>query len=453
MENTIAAISTNNIGTSAINIVRITGPEAIKIVAKIFTNKKFASANSHTIHYGFIKDGENTIDEVLVSLMRAPKTYTKEDMVEINCHGGYVTTNKVLELLLNNGASLAEPGEFTKKAFMNGRISLLEAESISDLLESKTEEQAKMALQGLTGKTTELIKSLREEMVSLLANIEVNIDYPEYTDELVITKENITPTLTKIQPTLQNILSESRNGELIKNGINIAIIGRPNVGKSSLLNTFLEKDKAIVTDISGTTRDIVEGSIVYKGIVYNFIDTAGIRETTDLVEQIGVKKSKELLASSDYNILVINNNESLTSEEKSLITELESKKGLIFINKNDLPSLLEPFKTTKKIIKGSTITKEGIEEIKETILNDFSLSDLGNKDLTYLSNTRQISLVKSSLNKIENVIKQNTLDIPIDMLAIDIKSAWEDLGKVIGEYYEDELVDNIFQRFCLGKWG
>lgn len=451
MDKTIAAISTSSLGTGAINIVRISGEEAISIVSKIFSNKKFVTAPSHTIHYGFIKDQEEIIDEVLVMLMRAPKTYTKEDIVEINCHGGRIMANKILELLLTNGASLAEPGEFTKRAFLNGRINLLEAESVSDLLEAKNESARKMAINGLSGKTTNLIKSLREKMVQLLANIEVNIDYPEYIDELIITKENITPTLTEIKNELQKIVNESENGKLIRNGINIAIIGRPNVGKSSLLNTLLEEEKAIVTDISGTTRDIVEGTVTYQGINLNFIDTAGIRETNDLVEQIGVKKSKEMVKKSDISILVLNNNEGLTDEDNKLINELQKEKALIFINKTDLETKLPKFNSSIKIIYGSTVSKKGIEELKQEIINIFSLNDMSYKDLTFLFNTRQITLAKQALKNIEHVIEENKKDIPVDMLAIEIKEAWENLGKIIGESYEEELVDNIFKRFCLGK--
>ena len=451
MDTTIAAISTNSIGIGAINIVRVSGPEAVEIVSKIFKNKKFKNAESHTIHYGFIKDGDNVIDEVLVMLMRAPKTYTKEDVVEINCHGGNITANKILELLYVNGAVPAEPGEFTKRAFLNGRINLLEAESIEDLLEAKNENARKMAINGVSGKTTKLIQDLREKMVSLLANIEVNIDYPEYIDELQITKENITPVLTEIKNELQKIVEESENSKKIKNGINIAIIGRPNVGKSSLLNALLEEDKAIVTDISGTTRDIVEGTIEYKGIDLNFIDTAGIRDTEDTVEKIGVEKSKKILEQADITILVLNNNEKLTKDDKKLLEKIEKQKAIIFINKVDLDSKIEDLETSKKILYGSTKTNRGLDDLKEEILKSFSLEDMSYKDLSFLFNTRQISLAKQALKSISHVMEENKNDIPVDMLAIDIKDAWENLGKIIGEAYEEELVDNIFKRFCLGK--
>ena len=451
MNHTIATISTNNLGIGAINIIRLSGDEAISIVSEIFTNKKFKDAPSHTIHYGYIKEKEKVLDEVLVSLMRGPKTYTREDIVEINCHGGYASTNAILELLLKKGAVLAEPGEFTKRAFLNGRINLLEAESIEDLIEAKSSSASTMALNGVRGKTTELIQNLREEMVKLLSNIEVNIDYPEYQDELQITKENITPVLTEIKKEITKIVEEAENGKYIKNGIHVAIIGRPNVGKSSLLNTLLEEDKAIVTDISGTTRDIVEGSIFYKGIELNFIDTAGIRETEDIVEKIGVEKSKEMIDKADITILVLNASEELTENDENLLQLLENKKAIIFVNKTDLEIKLSTPKIENKIILGSTRTQKGIDELKEEILSSLALNDLSTKNLTYLSNARQISLAKSALESIDKVMEANQENVPVDMLAIDLKSAWEDLGNIIGESYEDELVDNIFARFCLGK--
>ena len=450
MDDTICAISTA-LGVGAISIIRVSGSEAISKVANLFDGKNLNEVKSHTIHYGHIISNGEIIDEVLVTILKAPKTYTKEDIVEINSHGGISTTKKILEILIENGIRLAEPGEFTKRAFLNGRLDLTEAEAVNSLIKSRTDLERKLALNTLSGKVSKKINKVREIIVELLANIEVNIDYPEYIDELEITKENITPVLTEIKNSLQKIVEESENGKKIKEGINIAIIGRPNVGKSSLLNALLEEDKAIVTDISGTTRDIVEGTIQYKGINLNFIDTAGIRETEDIVEKIGVEKSKKIQESSDITILVLNNNELLTEEDKELLKKVEQEKGVIFINKIDLASKLPELKTTKKLIKGSTVKNVGLEELKEEILSEFSLEDMSYKDLTYLFNTRQISLAKQALQNINHVIEENKKDIPVDMLAIEIRESWEYLGQIIGEAYEDELVDNIFKRFCLGK--
>ena len=451
MEDTIVAISTNNLGIGAINIIRMSGANSLDILTEVFSNKKIKQAKSHTINYGYIVENNQKIDEVLVTIMKAPKTYTKEDIVEINCHGGYAVTNKILELLVCHGARLATPGEFTKRAFLNGRINLLEAESIKDLLTSQTENQSSLAMNHLTGKTTKLITNLREKLVGLLANIEVNIDYPEYQDELQITKENITPILTEIEQELNHIIAEAQNGTLIKNGIKIAIIGKPNVGKSSLLNALLEQEKAIVTDISGTTRDTIEATLVHQGIILNLIDTAGIRKTEDIVEKIGVEKSKQTMKEADITILVLNNNDQITIEEQELLKIIEQKNSIIFINKNDLPSKLEPIITKVPIIYGSALNKISIEKLKDQVIANFGLENINTKNMACLTNTRQITLAKEALTNIKNVIKANNQDVPIDMLTIELKSAWENLGKIIGEYYEDELIDNIFQRFCLGK--
>lgn len=453
MEDTIAAIATNNMGQGAINIIRLSGPDAINIITKIFSNKHISSAKSHTIHYGYIKNQNgNRIDEVLVMLMRAPKTYTTEDVVEINCHGGMITTNKILELLLISGARLAEPGEFTKRAFLNGRINLLEAESVSDLIEAQNENASKLALNGISGNVTNLIRLLREEMVSLISNIEVNIDYPEYEDELVITHQNILPKLNDIQEKLQKIIKESEASKVIKNGLDVALIGRPNVGKSSLLNALLEEQKAIVTNISGTTRDTVEGKINLNGIILNIIDTAGIRTTSDIVEKIGVDKSKQLIDKADIVILVLNNNEKLTKEDQELLEQIQKKQHIIFINKNDLPS-----KINKEIINmpntvmGNTVTPNGIIPLKEKIISKFKLDEINTKDMNFLSNVRQISLAKKALKNIIETKQQIVDNIPIDMLETELKSAWTNLGLIIGESYEEELIDNIFKKFCLGK--
>ena len=451
MFDTICAISTA-LGVGAISIVRVSGPNAIEIVNKIFKGKDLCKVDSHTINYGYIMDNNEVIDEVLVSVMLAPKTYTTEDIIEINCHGGISTTNKVLELLLTNGARLAEPGEFTKRAFLNGRIDLIEAESVGDLINSETEKSMKLSLNGVTGNITNLVNSIRKELVSISANIEVNIDYPEYEDAIVLTNELIKPKIIKIKKELENLLKESQNSKLIKKGIDVAIVGKPNVGKSSLLNTLLEEEKAIVTNIAGTTRDIVEGKIILDGIILNLIDTAGLRETNDIVEQIGVNKSKEIINSSDLIILVLNYNEKITKEELELINELKNKKLIVYINKNDLEKKLDESKIkTNNIVYGNTKEYKNLNDLKNKIRELFNLGELESSNLNYLSNSRQISLVKKSIDVLDNTLNSIEKNIEIDLLAIDIKECFDLLGEIIGSTYKDELLDEIFSNFCLGK--
>ena len=334
MEDTIAAISTS-VGTGAISIVRLSGREALTIANKLFKGPNLTKVNSHTIHYGFIKENEELIDEVLVSVMLSPKTYTTEDIVEINCHVVIATTNKILELLLKNGARLAEPGEFTKRAFLNGRIDLIEAESVSDLIMSKSDKQRTLALNGVNGRLGTIVKKIREDILNLIANIAVNIDYPEYEDAIEVTQDYLKETMTKIKQDLEILLKNASIGEMIRNGIDVALVGRPNVGKSSILNALLNEEKAIVTDISGTTRDVIEGKMNLNGIEINLIDTAGIRETEDYVEKIGVDKSKEIINKSDLVILVLNNNEELNSDDLELLEKVKEKTHILFINKND----------------------------------------------------------------------------------------------------------------------
>jgi len=446
MEDTIAAISTA-LGVGAISIIRVSGNESLSIVQKIF-NKDLSKAASHTIHYGHIINGEEIIDEVLVSVMLAPKTFTKEDIIEINCHGGISTTNKVLELLLSNGARLAEPGEFTKRAFLNGRIDLLEADGIMNLIESKSETARKMSINQLTGNVSNIIKELRTELIDIISNIEVNIDYPEYEDIEVITTEKIKPAIEKVSNKLKKIIKESESGRIINEGINIGIIGRPNVGKSSLLNMLLEEEKAIVTDIQGTTRDTIEGKIVIKGILCNIVDTAGIRETDNIVEQIGVNKSLEIINSSDLVLLLLNNNEELTQEDKKLMELINQKNHIIVINKIDLESKLPSIPNSIKISAKENI---GIEELKNKIVEIFNLEKIETSDMTYLSNARNIALLKTTLNKINEILKEIIENVPIDIIEMDLKESWETLGIIIGETYTDELIDEIFSRFCLGK--
>ncbi len=449
MYDTICAISSSS-GIGAISIVRITGPEAIDIVDKIFSGT-LKDKKTHTIHYGHIIDNGNVVDEVLVMLMRGPKTYTTEDTVEINCHGGISTTGKILEILINNGARLAEPGEFTKRAFLNGRINLLEAESVNDLIVAKTDAARTLAINNVGGKLTEKIRELREKIVKILSNIEVNIDYPEYTDELVVTHELMNKYLGEITKDLDILVSGAKNGRLIKNGVNIAIIGKPNVGKSSILNYLLDEDKAIVTNIPGTTRDIVEGTITLNGIALNFIDTAGIRETDDIVEKIGVDKSKSVASSADIIIYVLNNNEEISSEELENMGNLDSKKTIIFVNKSDLEQKINLGNISREIILGNTVSDNGLDNLLVAIKNKLNLDSIVNKDMSYLSNIREITLVNKASVALNSAKKSLEEELPIDVIEIDLKRAWEYLGEIIGDAYEDELVDNIFSNFCLGK--
>ncbi len=454
MNDTICAIATAQ-GVGAISIIRVSGDEAISISNKIFKGKNLENAESHTINYGHIvNDKGETIDEVLVSVMKSPKTFTTEDVVEINTHGGIAPTNKVLELLLENGCRLAEPGEFTKRAFLNGRIDLLEAEAVMDMIDAKTESQRKMAANQINGKTSNLINELRSDMIQIISNINVNIDYPEYDDVDIITNDVMIPKIQKLKDRLSKILKESENGKIIKNGIKTSIIGRPNVGKSSLLNALLEEDKAIVTDIAGTTRDIVEGQISINGIILDMIDTAGIRETDDKIEAIGVEKSLKIMEESDLILFMLNNNEELTEDIEALLNKLEDRKYIVIINKNDLDSNLDRSRLNiprEKIIDISVANNQGIDELKEKIIEMFNINEIESKDPTYLSNSRSISIIKRCLNKVDEVEQSIKNNMPIDMLELDIKNIWEELGKVNGTTYEEELLDEMFSRFCLGK--
>ena len=450
MNETIVAISTA-LGVGAISIIRVSGDKAIPIVNKIFKGKDLTKVESHTINYGHIIDKNKIIDEVLVSVMKAPKTYTKEDIIEINCHGGIATTNKILELLLNNGARLAEPGEFTKRAFLNGRIDLIEADGIMNLIEAKTNKSREIAINQLSGRVSKLITDLREKIVQILANIEVNIDYPEYDDIEHLTTKKIKNQVIEFEQELIKIKKQAEDGKLINEGIKVAIIGKPNVGKSSLLNALLDEEKAIVTDIEGTTRDIVEGNITISGIPLHIIDTAGIRKTTNLVEQIGVTKSLNIIEESDLIIYMLNNNEELTLEDLNIYNKIKDKKHIIVINKIDLHNNLKLPKEIKNTINISIINNTGIEELKKHIIKLFNLEQLQTKDLNYLSNARSISLLNKSLEYITNALNNINNETPIDIVEIDLKNAWETLGEIVGLTYTDELIDEMFSRFCLGK--
>ena len=451
MNDTIAAISTA-LGVGAISIIRMSGKDSISIANKVFSGKDLEKVATHTINYGFIKDNEEIIDEVLVSVMKSPHTYTTEDIVEINCHGGITTTNKVLETLLKHGARLAEPGEFTKRAFLNGRIDLTKSEAVMDLLESKTESARKLAINSLQGKTALLVDNFRDKIKQLISSIEVNIDYPEYYDIEVVTLEKIKEETASMKQELETIIKESENSKIIKNGIDTLIIGRPNVGKSSILNKFLDEEKAIVTDIAGTTRDIVEGQVMLDNIVLNIIDTAGIRETNDKVEKIGVEKSLSLIDKADLIIVVLNSNEKLTLEDQELLEKTKNKNTIVVLNKNDLERNIELDKLEDyTLVSTNTNDLEGIDTLKDKIKEMFNLEQISTKDYNYLTNVRQISLAKNAYQKlidVETGLKEN---LPVDMIEIDLRDCFDILGQITGKTYSDEIIDNLFERFCVGK--
>ncbi len=447
MEDTIAAISTA-LGVGAISIIRVSGSEAIKIVDKIF-DQDILNAPSHTIHYGHITSNDKIIDEVLVSVMLAPKTFTTENVVEINCHGGITTTNKVLELILNNGARLAEPGEFTKRAFLNGRIDLTQAEGVMNLIEAKSDKSREMSINQLTGSVSNVISKIRTDLVNIISNIEVNIDYPEYEDIEVLTNEKILPNINKVKIELTKAIKNAENGKLLNMGIKIGIIGKPNVGKSSLLNALIEENKAIVTNIEGTTRDIVEGDFLLNGIACHVIDTAGIRETEDIVEKLGVDKSLAIIEDADLIIFMLNNNEELTENEKELLNKIKNKKHIVVINKIDLNNKLVI--DDQNLIRISIKDNIGLDKLKDKITEMFNLGEITTDDMTYLSDARSISLLKKALNIIDDSINNLENGTPIDIVEMDLKTCWNTLGEIIGETYTDELIDEIFSRFCLGK--
>ena len=448
MNDTIVAISTS-LGVGAISIIRLSGKDSIEIVNSCFKGKDLRKVDTHTINYGYIIYNNEIIDEVLVSVMRAPKTYTTEDIVEINCHGGITSTNKILEIMQLEGCRLAEPGEFTKRAFLNGRIDLLESESIMDMINSKSEEARKLSMNGITGHISNKIESFREELKKVLSQIEVNIDYPEYYDIEVITEEKIKNIIKKLKEKLIDLVKDSENGITIKNGIKTVIVGRPNVGKSSILNKILKEEKAIVTDIEGTTRDTVEGEILLDGILLNIIDTAGIRKTEDKVEKIGVEKSLSKIEEADLVILVINGSEELTETDKKLLEETKDKTRIIVINKNDLKNKVNL--NNNNIVYTNTLTDEGVLTLVEKIKELFNLEQIKTKDYTYLSNTRQITLAKQALKNLLDAEKGIEENLPVDMVEIDLKNCFENLGEIIGKNYSNEIIDNLFKNFCVGK--
>ncbi len=450
MNDTIVAISTT-MGVGAISIIRLSGKDAISIVNQCFKGKNLEEVPTHTINYGHIYDGEELIDEVLVSVMKGPRSFTAEDVVEVNSHGGIITTNRILETMLNHGARLAEPGEFTKRAFLNGRIDLVKSEAVMDLIESKSDEARKMALSQLGGTTSTLITNFRNTLKQLLSSIEVNIDYPEYYDIEVMTVEKIKEQVSIMKKELQELVKSSENTATIKNGIKTVILGKPNVGKSSILNKLLEKDKAIVTDIAGTTRDIVEGEIYLDGVLLNIIDTAGIRETDDVVERIGVEKSLSMINDADLIIVVLNSNEELSDEDKEILEKTKDKTRIIVLNKNDLDKKLVIPTDLKNVVETNTNDIDGITSLKKKIKELFNLEQIATKDYTYLANSRQISLAKQAYKNLLDAEQAIKDDQPVDMIEIDLKECFDTLGEIIGATYSEEIIDNLFENFCVGK--
>lgn len=449
MEDTIVAISTA-LGKSAISIVRVSGPDAIPLVNDIYKGVNLLKAPANTINYGHIYEGEEMLDEVLVSIFRAPKSYTGEDIVEINCHGGIFVTNKVLELLIRKGCRPAEPGEFTKRAFLNGRIDLTQAESVMDVIEAKTTNSLKLAGFGLRGDVRKMIETFRNEVLNMILKIEVNIDYPEYEDEEQITTEYLKPVTESLIERFEKILAKSETSVILKEGISTAIIGRPNVGKSSLLNALLQEDKAIVTDIAGTTRDIVEGRVDIGGVILNLIDTAGVRRTEDVIEKIGVEKSKQMIAEADLVILVFDYSSPLNEVDLELLELTEQKTRIIVVNKQDLEPKID-LNVFEDYLLMSTFNEEDIERLKAKIKEIYRLSDLSEIDFTYIGNARQIAKLKQSREALVDAYQSIIAGQPIDIINIDLHRAMDYLSEILGEVHSLSLVDELFANFCLGK--
>jgi tRNA modification GTPase TrmE len=454
---TISSISTP-VGEGAIAIVRLSGEDAIEIADRLYKGaKKLSDTDSHTINYGHIidpKTGE-TVEEVMVALMRAPKTYTREDIVEINCHGGIHTVNRVLQLTLNNGARMAEPGEFTKRAFLNGRVDLSQAEAVMDFIRAKTNEASKVANQQVQGRLKTYIEELRQSILNILAQVEVNIDYPEYDDVEEATTSFLLSEAKKVSDNIDKLLKSSTEGRILREGLSTVIVGKPNVGKSSLLNYLIQDNKAIVTDVAGTTRDILEEYVNVNGIPLKLVDTAGIRETDDIVEKIGVERSREALKDAELILYVMNNNDELTPEDLELLESADDKKVIGIVNKLDLENKLdinyleEHFKIP--LIKTSIINGEGVDDLENEIQEMFFEGSLSSADSTYVSNNRHINLLEQAKTAIEDAISSAEMDVPVDIIQIDLIKTWELLGEVIGEDVSEQLIDKLFSQFCLGK--
>jgi len=454
---TITAISTP-MGEGAISIVRLSGPEAIRITNTIYKGKDLTKVDSHTINYGKVidPDTKDMAEEVMVSVMRAPRTFTKEDIVEINCHGGMVAVNRVLEIILSQGARMAEPGEFTKRAFLNGRIDLSQAEAVMDLIRAKTDKAMSVALKQVDGRLSKLIRQYRQELLETVAHVEVNIDYPEYDDVEEMSHELMQEKTKEVYQDIERLLSVAKQGKIMREGLATAIIGRPNVGKSSLMNTLVQENKAIVTEVPGTTRDIIEEYVNVRGVPLRLVDTAGIRETEDIVEKIGVERSRQVLQDADLVLLVLNNNESLSDDDFALFETVKDFEFIVIINKTDLPQKLNLGKVKElaeghPIVSTSLLKEEGIDQLEAEISETFFDGDIDTGDFTYVSNVRHIQLLNQAKKTLEDAMDALEMEMPLDVVQIDVTRTWELLGEIIGDTASDALIDQLFSQFCLGK--
>ncbi|HCY7201351.1 TPA: tRNA uridine-5-carboxymethylaminomethyl(34) synthesis GTPase MnmE [Staphylococcus aureus] len=455
---TITSISTP-MGEGAIGIVRLSGPQAVEIADKLYKGKNLLNdVPSHTINYGHIIDPESkeVVEEVMVSVLRAPKTFTREDIIEINCHGGILTINRVLELTMTYGARMAEPGEFTKRAFLNGRIDLSQAEAVMDFIRSKTDRASKVAMNQIEGRLSDLIKKQRQSILEILAQVEVNIDYPEYDDVEDATTEFLLEQSKEIKQEINRLLDTGAQGKIMREGLSTVIVGKPNVGKSSMLNNLIQDNKAIVTEVAGTTRDVLEEYVNVRGVPLRLVDTAGIRETEDIVEKIGVERSRKALSQADLILFVLNNNEALTQEDYTLYEVVKNEDVIVIVNKMDLEQNIDINEVKDMIgdtplIQTSMLKQEGIDELEIQIRDLFFGGEVQNQDMTYVSNSRHISLLKQARQTIQDAIDAAESGVPMDMVQIDLTRTWEILGEIIGETASDELIDQLFSQFCLGK--
>lgn len=455
---TISSISTP-VGEGAIAIVRLSGVDAVEIADRLYKGAKpLEAVDSHTINYGHILDPDSgeTVEEVMVAIMRAPRTYTREDIVEINCHGGVHTINRVLQLTLKHGARMAEPGEFTKRAFLNGRIDLSQAEGVMDFIRSKTTEASKVANQQMQGRLKAHVEGLRQSILNILAQVEVNIDYPEYDDVEEATTSFLEEEAQKVKDEIRKLLKSSAQGKILREGLSTVIVGKPNVGKSSLLNYLIQDNKAIVTDVAGTTRDILEEYVNVNGIPLKLIDTAGIRDTDDIVEKIGVERSRQALKEAELILYVLNNNEPLTDEDIEILDSMADQNVINIVNKLDLEPKLDVEDLQKRypdmpVVRTSIINGTGVDDLEDRIASLFFEGEIQSVDSTYVSNNRHIHLLEQAADAISDAIESAEMDVPVDIVQIDLVKTWELLGEVIGEDVSEQLIDQLFSQFCLGK--